>query len=123
MREHECNTRVKNQWCHAIIVAIVTTHGQDNPGFESFWGKCFFSSPKCPDLLWGRSSFHNSKTTRASSAEVKKEWSYIAFIATTFYEGSIMYTHSLMQLEHRVVLYTHSLMQLEHTVPGRHKVN
>jgi len=34
-----------------------------------------------------------------------------------------MYTHSLMQLEHRVVLYTHSLMQLEHTVPGRHKVN
>jgi len=38
MREHEHNTWVKNQWCHAIIVAIVTTHEQDNPGFESFWG-------------------------------------------------------------------------------------
>jgi len=116
MREHECNTRVKNEWCHAIIVAIVTTHGQDNPGFESYLGKWFFSSPKCPDLLWGRSSFLSSKITRASSAEVKKElhlhstkYALIACTATAFYEGSIMYTHSLMQLEHNV--------------PGWHKVN
>ena len=94
----------------------MTIHGQDNPEFELFWGKWFFFSPKSPDLLWGRSSFLSGKITRASSAEVKKElylhstkYAFIAHTTTTFYEGSIMYTHSLMQLEH--------------SVPGRHKVN
>jgi hypothetical protein len=104
---------------------------QDNPRFKSLRGKRFFSSPNCPDLLWGWSAFHSSKTARESSAEVKKreelyphstKYAIITCIATTFYEGSIMYTHSLMPLKH-TVLYTHSLMQLEHSVPGRHKIN